>query len=123
MPYEDVRQFYHEYCLHCEAANTDRTERAQEQTFRRAFVDQPDVRLIGCKGSFHTCELCNNANELLRDPARRFTRHQREIIMQFKFIHLQQQARERETLEENKNIAAETDGDGNPKCALLFLGE
>lgn len=122
VPYEDVRQFFAEYKAHCMSLNVDRTERAEEQTFRKAMLSLPNVRLIGCKGSFHTCELCNNAHELLRDPMKRYTREQREVIHQYKLKHLQQQQRERETLEENKHLCTEMDADGNVRSALFAIG-
>lgn len=122
VPYEDVRQFFSEYTTHCTSVNVDRTERALEATFRKALLSMPHIRLIGCKGSFHTCELCNNANELLRDPTKRFTREQRDVFQRYKHIHLKQQQRERETLEENKHLCTEMDANGNVKCALFAIG-
>ena len=40
-----------------------------EATFRRAFKAQKNIKLLGCKGSFHTCEICNNALDLLHDTS------------------------------------------------------
>lgn len=123
MPFEHVKQFHDEYLSHCRACNVSSTQVAQEQTFRRAFLARTNVRLIGCKGSFQTCELCNNANELLRDPMKRYTREQRDIIQEFKFMHLKQQLAERVKFEENKNYCQETDSDGNAKSFMLAIGE
>jgi hypothetical protein len=67
LPYEDVKSFYAEYLAHCDAVLAYPTDIASESVFRRAFEGLENVKLLGCKGGFHTCEICNNANDLLRD--------------------------------------------------------
>ena len=41
-----------------------------EATFRRAFMAKKNIKLLGCKGSFHTCEFCNNALDMLHDTSK-----------------------------------------------------
>lgn len=86
------------------------------------MTDQYKIRLVGCKGSFQTCEICNNAHELLRNRSKNFTQYERDIIMQFQGIHLKQQANERLTCEENKLRAKELNAEGQPLFAQLGAG-
>jgi hypothetical protein len=58
----------------------------------------PNVKLMRCRGAFQTCEICNNANLLLRDAKRRFTKEQRQMILKFKAMHISQQAQEVQNL-------------------------
>ena len=68
LPYETVPSFYEEYIEHCNQTDVMMRERASIKTFFRVFSKLKDtVRLLKCKGSFNTCEVCNNANDLLRD--------------------------------------------------------
>jgi hypothetical protein len=52
-----------------------------------------------------------------------FTTQQREIILKYKSLHLQQQANERKKLDENRLDCINKTGDGGqPEQALLFSG-
>ena len=57
-----------------------------------------EFRLIGAKGSFPTCDICNNANDFLRNLNYKDQSH-REIILKFKRLHLMQQMKERQHME------------------------
>jgi hypothetical protein len=66
LPFETVGDFYQEYVCHC--SNRPPNTIASERTFGRAFSSMRlQVRLLRCKGSFPTCEVCNTANDLLRN--------------------------------------------------------
>lgn len=80
--------------------------------------------MLKCKGSFQTCEICNNANELLRNRSKRYSRAKRDIIMRFKAMHLDQQAAERDELDLKKKLATKMDATTNqPTSALFFAGK
>ena len=66
--------------------------------FRTAFKHQFEstVRFMRCKGNISTCDICNNAADLLADRKRGFTKDQRDIILKFRRLDLKQQADERE---------------------------
>lgn len=51
-------------------------------------------------GSFPTCDICNNANDMLISREVRFTPDQRDVIEKFRQLHLIQQSTEREKQEE-----------------------
>ena len=69
LPYESVKQLFSEYELYCDVTKAHvELDRAKISVFRRVFKKMNDsVRLLRCKGSFPTCEICNTANEMLRD--------------------------------------------------------
>ena len=78
LPYDDVKSFYVEYRANCGQEHLV----AKETCFRAAFGRMNDeVKLLGCKGSFQTCEICNNSNDLLTDSGRRWTESQRIIVL------------------------------------------
>lgn len=69
LPYESVKQLFAEYELYCDVTKANlELDRAKLTVFRKVFKKLSDsVRLLRCKGSFPTCEICNTANEMLRD--------------------------------------------------------
>jgi hypothetical protein len=72
-------------------------------------------------GSFETCDICNHSNDLLRDSGHRFTREQREIVLKFKRLHLQQQAQERQHLADNiLKCKNSRDRNGRPTHGLIY---
>jgi hypothetical protein len=75
---------------------------------------------MDCKGNFSTCEICNNAAYLLRDTSKRFSHIQREIVMQYRRLHLDQQAKERIDLDQRKREARKVDSFGQPAKFLIF---
>jgi len=62
LPYEKVEAVYEEYHMYCDIHNIPNQERARLTCFKEAFRDLKKanmVRLLGCKGSFPTCDICN----------------------------------------------------------------
>jgi hypothetical protein len=66
-----LQSFYEDYTRYCDENNGLHKIRAGETTFRSAFDDQDKVKLLGSKGAFHTCEICNNAIELIGDKSKK----------------------------------------------------
>lgn len=80
--------------------------------------------LFECTGSFPTCEICNNADALLRNRSKNLSDEQRLVVLAFKRLHLRQQSTERQKLENRKNACRKytTDGTGKqqPIEALIY---
>jgi hypothetical protein len=78
------------------------------------------IKFLKSRGAFTTCDICNNANELLQGN---FKAHQKEIIKKYKQIHLIQQAAERASLNQRKMeaiISREEDNPHQPSHCLIF---
>jgi len=86
--------------------------------FKEAFSEVTNVRTLRCRGSFNTCGICNKAEDLAKD--RRFSRPQQRIFEEYKQQHLLQQFKERQTLEENIQLAKGYDQYGNTQHAFLY---
>lgn len=121
LPYDTVREFYEEYVAYSTAECIPINKYAKRETFRLAFKSLGDkYKLIGAKGSFPTCDICNNANDLLRDTQIKDQSH-REIIFKFKKLHLLQQMAEREHLEKNRLLAKNSQYLGQPTHAFFLI--
>jgi hypothetical protein len=144
VPYYDVVTFFRDYERYLQASTQETP--VSLSTFRRAFEKQKNIKLLGCKGSFHTCEICNNALDLLHDQSKYFffiififtfiyyfnnnknkyfveanyTESQREIIREFQQLHLFQQAAERAYLDKNKLKCRDVDQNGQPLFGMIF---
>lgn len=69
LPYDSIQEFYAEYVAQSMADNLNENHYAKRETFRKAFKKlSKSYRLSGSRGSFPTCDMCNNAHDLLRDP-------------------------------------------------------
>jgi hypothetical protein len=73
LPYEKLAQLYEEYGIYCKVNHVSEADIAKETLFREVYdfmkdrKDGPQLRLLGCKGAFPTCDVCNTANEMLRN--------------------------------------------------------
>ena len=121
LPYESAAQFYAEYENFHKTYGYSEASKAKYDTFNNALKSLHDsVRLVHAKGSFPTCDVCNNANDLLRSPKVSFNPGFRDIIMKFKRAHLMRQMQEREEMERNI-IRAKTEVIGHqPQVAHLL---
>ncbi|KAJ1401667.1 hypothetical protein B484DRAFT_437765, partial [Ochromonadaceae sp. CCMP2298] len=120
LPYETPAMLFREYVNFCECADINPAYRAQVELFRQVLLSKADrIRMIGCKGSFQTCDTCNNCNDMLRAPKSRYDSAQREIILKYKRLHLQQQAQERKTQEQNRMHATHVTN-GQPDMAYIL---
>lgn len=70
-------------------------------------------------GSFDRCEICANAEHLLKTMNYR-SEEEREIVKIYRRRHIAQQFEERLTLKKNIESTHELDANGRPKRALLF---
>jgi hypothetical protein len=117
VPHDSVRQLHEEYVCYRKSQNYDPASIAGYDTFNKAFVTlekEDHIRLMGCKGSFPTCDICNNCNDLLRNANKRNRTADLEAIMDFKRAHLAQQEVERQHMEFVKNECRELI-EGQPK--------
>jgi hypothetical protein len=69
IPYYDVTSVYNDYVRH-QIAIEAVEDTVSIATFRRAFLLKKNIKLLGSKGAFHTCEICNNALDLLHDESK-----------------------------------------------------
>jgi hypothetical protein len=123
LPFGSLKSFYEEYYLSSQILGDLDSSIGGLTLFRTVYKHEFEstLRLMRCKGNFSTCDICNNAADLLTDRKRGFTKEQRDIISKFRRLHLKQQADERENLANNRR-KAKTDrdpGTGQPKCCLL----
>ncbi len=72
VPYSSIKAFYEEYMSYSAFKHTHPDNFASLSTFQRAFtkLERQGIRKLNAKGSFNTCEICNNAEELLRNKSK-----------------------------------------------------
>lgn len=105
--------FFEEYLAFCTAEKLSPNQYAKDETFRKIFLSMNnEFRLITSKGSMPTCDICNNANDMLRSLKIR-DQSSREIILKFKRLHLRQQMEERQYMENNR-IESKWKASANP---------
>ena len=90
LPFETYSALFTEYKAYCEANDVDTSLRARKETFRlawRDFYSSGNVKLSRGKGTFPTCDICNNANDMLSlSKSKTWTKRQRDIIISFKVL-------------------------------------
>ena len=125
LPYQEVGEFFAEYEHYCDEYKFDDDTRASKATFRRAMniyrkkhKEEVTLRFSRCKGHFQTCEVCNKADDLLRNT--RMTLAQKDVFRAVKSIHIAQEKQERVHLEKMRQMCREKDEKGQPKMAMLF---
>lgn len=67
-PFVDLKSFYAEYKYYHSHQQTRQEDIAGQTTFNNAFHllrETKGIKLLKAKGAFQTCEICNNASELL----------------------------------------------------------
>lgn len=122
IPYETIDELFREYENYCNTCASHIATRCGLSTFRKAFRSVGDtVKMLGSKGTFQTCDICNCAHDLLRSRDTTFNKEQREIILKFKRLHLQQQAEERNYQEKNKLFARMNLERGQPSHAYILI--
>lgn len=141
LPYRKLEHFFASYEHYCEKNQIPEKQRAKFKTFSLAFTALKKEKLIKLQddagqcctpnvyfcfdvvgsGGFDTCEICRNAEILLREKHKAgWTRDQLNIIVDFLQHHLLQQQRERQHLENNMEKARQVDENGQPLYALFF---
>ena len=117
IPYNSVQEFYRQ--KYCPDMIQIGEECCSHTTFVTAFKEIGNISTLRQKGSFNTCGICNNADDLIKDD-KRFTRSMINVFEQFKTKHILQQRNERQTLEDNIFQAKQYDSFGNTKLMLLY---
>ena len=98
LPFETITSLHQEYLDYCLVQGESRRHIATSLgCFSAAFNSFGEkLKLLGSKGNFPTCEICNKANELLRNASKKLDPAKRAVVMHFKKLHLRQQCRERQ---------------------------
>ena len=72
-PFVDITAFFEEYCSFHSLRHTPVEIVAGDSTFRRVFSEcenHDGIRLLRAKGTLNTCEICNNASDMLRNSSK-----------------------------------------------------
>jgi hypothetical protein len=123
VPHEHVSQLFEEYVCYRKSQQYDPNSIAEYDTFNQAYIELEkagEIRLLGCKGSFPTCDICNNCNDLLRNASRKCRPEQLEVILNHKRAHLAQQEIERRHMDNARELSRTLDASGQP-VALFVL--
>ena len=70
VPYSNSKAFHDEYTIYCNNVQALINQQASLSTFKRAYqyaYANHGIRMMNCKGAINTCEICNNASDLLRN--------------------------------------------------------
>jgi len=85
VPFETIAQLFNEYQMSCKHDHLHPHDCASKETFRKVWVGlhkQKQVRFVRGKGTFPTCDICNNANDMLSNT-KKYTQSQRDIILSY----------------------------------------
>ncbi len=108
IPYQNLLYFYGEYDFYCKERNIVIV--AKFTTFRRAWKmlvrdkfneDSTKVKLSSGKGTHGKCEICHNAESLLRSKRSDWSKLEKDVIKMYRRKHIEQQFNERITLQNN----------------------
>lgn len=72
-PFVDLRSFWEEYCAYHAHQQTQPSDVAALSTFCAAFnvlSETKGIKKLKAKGTFNTCEICNNASDLLKNKSK-----------------------------------------------------
>jgi hypothetical protein len=118
LPFQNLTSLFIEYEYRCSINYTPVELRASKTTFFEAFKSQTKIRMARCKGSFNTCEVCNNLHDLSRDSNHRWNAAQHEVILELQRLHWTQQELERKELDKNIRYCQQLH-EGQPKGMLI----
>jgi len=79
------------------------------------------VRLRRCKHNFSTCDICNNAQALLQDKARKWAYGQEDILRKYLKVDLQIQGSERDEEKRAVLAARKMNAMGQPEQAFMLF--
>ena len=122
VPHESVSQLHDEYICYRKSQNYDPSSIAELKTFSKAYGEMETaghIRLLGCKGSFPTCDICNNCNDLLRNANRKNQPEDLDVVLNYKRAHLHQQELERRHMDLVKDTCRTVDATGQPKALYI----
>lgn len=72
-PFVDLKSFWEEYCAYHAHQQTPPSDVAALSTFCAAFnvlSETKGIKKLKAKGTFNTCEICNNASDLLKNKSK-----------------------------------------------------
>ena len=122
VPYRTCKDFYAEYEFHCFAYNVQDVK-ASYATFLRGFneiYDEGLVKLLGGKGGFNTCSICNNVLGIKKGLSAKRNLIVKEALMKLHRLHLLQQATERAHADNVANDAKKLEN-GMPTMAYFDI--
>ena len=102
VPYRTVADLWHEYLFHCAAFNIPLANQASYSTFLRAFRKMHNdeiVKLLGGKGGFQTCSVCNQCLNIKKTSIYQKDQLTLDAVRKIVRLHLQQQQTERQHAE------------------------
>jgi hypothetical protein len=104
VPYKSVKDVFSEYQYQCDVAlpRVLESNRASYSTFLRAWNKLHDselVKLLGGKGAFQTCAICNHCIEIKKSAACKREQSTIDVIRKISRMHLLQQQTERQHAE------------------------
>ena len=104
VPYKSVSDMFTEFEFHCDAANPPilENDRASYSTFLRAWNELHEeelVRLLGGKGGFQTCSICNNCLQIKKSSYCKKDLITVDVVRKISRMHLLQQQNERQHAE------------------------
>ena len=118
-----IEHYLQEYLHHCSITKENPNNIAGRTCFGKAFEElenKKEIKLTACKGSMPTCNVCNTANEMLRNT-KRWNEAQREVVLKFQRLHLRQQQLERENLELTRKLCGRVGNKLIILHALIFI--
>lgn len=125
IPYPDITYFYYEYESYCLQMQINRKRRAALSTFRLAWLKMSqdlNLKFSGGRGGHDTCSICANARDLLREcDAGSWSPQERDIVMQYRRLHVRQQMNERIYLESNIGKTNHLDPVGQPTSSVAII--
>ena len=91
-------------------------------TFSTAYESVKEkIKFKNSRGSFETCSICNQIDDHMRKITLNWSKKQIDMIISLKDLHISQQAKERQDMENRMKQAAQSiDDEGNPEFAFLF---
>lgn len=152
LPYKKISHLFAEYENYHADHGKDKACKAGESTFRHVFgqvAQEKKLKLSGsggnfsffhtcslnsflncfhiesfcCRlGSFETCDICSNADQLLLIAKKEhWPPQQKDIVVHWRRLHLRKQQREREHLIKNIEETRKLDAHGQPMSVLILL--
>jgi hypothetical protein len=126
VPYRTIKDMHKEYVYQCESSSPviTKAQRASYATFVRAWRKLHSaelVRLMGGKGSFQTCAICNHCIAIKKTAQCKRDLVTIEVIRKISRLHLLQQQTERQHAENVLHDCKTKYKDGEPVQAFIDI--
>ena len=122
-PFTTIREFYSEYCYHCDVLQTPGSKRARYTLFKQCFNELKQmgiVKLRTGKSGFPVCGMCNNIFGLKKSASCKKDEVTRDVLLKLSRLHLLQQKTER-LHADNKVEDAKKISNGQPVLAYFDI--